>query len=335
MVAMERLIAVVAVLAGIVSAIDSTTTVSSGPAATHTIKVGWPVGQNNFFPNVIVNASVGATIRFSFQPQNHSVVKGDAENPCIPYDLVHKDGPMWWSGFQPTNTADSKHYDIKINDTEPVWFYCSAPGSCNENQMLGIINPPDTNGANLSALEEAASQLKFSLSPGENVPPESSVAPSSEGSGASPSSSPNSGGSGSSSVTLSSGAIAGIAIGGVVALALMGLLFFFVGRKKKGLEQPGGGMAAAAVSGPDMASPPMDPPMYHDPRYTYLPPDSPSSPPAWGPKPEMGAASGALADHPHRISELASQNYDPVELYTPGMHGTSPAVGRGDGPRLK
>lgn len=60
---MERLIAVVAVLAGIVSAIDSTTTVSSGPAATHTIKVGWPVGQNNFFPNVIVNASVGATIR--------------------------------------------------------------------------------------------------------------------------------------------------------------------------------------------------------------------------------------------------------------------------------
>jgi len=32
-------------------------------------------------------------------------------------------------------------YNITINDTQPLFYYCSAPGSCIENGMVGAINP--------------------------------------------------------------------------------------------------------------------------------------------------------------------------------------------------
>jgi hypothetical protein len=32
-------------------------------------------------------------------------------------------------------------WSIKINDTEPIFYYCGADGSCYKNQMIGVINP--------------------------------------------------------------------------------------------------------------------------------------------------------------------------------------------------
>jgi hypothetical protein len=32
-------------------------------------------------------------------------------------------------------------WNLTINDTSPIFFYCSAPGSCIDYQMVGAINP--------------------------------------------------------------------------------------------------------------------------------------------------------------------------------------------------
>ena len=32
-------------------------------------------------------------------------------------------------------------FRVEINDTEPIFFYCGAEGSCMEKHMIGAINP--------------------------------------------------------------------------------------------------------------------------------------------------------------------------------------------------
>lgn len=134
----------------------------------------------------------------------------------------------------------------------------------------------------------------------------------------------------SGSSGLSGGAIAGIVIGAVAAFALVGLLFFLVGRKKKSRELREKSAATEAghlpPKAPDaeqqMMGSPEHPPMY-DPRFSMQPP--PSSPRQWsGANIKTGHQSMMSEDfnherNPNRLSELPSQNYDPVEIYTPGL----------------
>jgi hypothetical protein len=49
----------------------------------------------------------------------------------------------FFSGMQVVDAvlADPPSYSIRVNDTEPIFFYCSAPGSCIDWQMVGVINP--------------------------------------------------------------------------------------------------------------------------------------------------------------------------------------------------
>lgn len=178
-------------------------------------------------------------------------------------------------------------------------------------------------------MHEAAKQVDYVLQPGEKVPSENPNAGKDEPS----SDSSDSSGGGSS---LSGGAIAGIVIGAVAAFALTGLLFFLVGRKKKSRELAEKNAAAVAAASPPAPQGMYDadqhpgvvgehPPMYHDPRYST---QMPASPRPWSDaNPKHGHVSmmseefnpTGLSNHPNRLSELPSQNYDPVEIYTPGL----------------
>jgi hypothetical protein len=35
----------------------------------------------------------------------------------------------------------SPTWDLLINDTEPIFYYCPARDSCDKSQMVGAINP--------------------------------------------------------------------------------------------------------------------------------------------------------------------------------------------------
>ncbi|KAI2483607.1 hypothetical protein Ptr902_05924 [Pyrenophora tritici-repentis] len=131
------------------STISSTTSSTSSAAAqTHTIQVG--LADHIFKPDTTV-ANIGDTIEFDFYPLNHSVVRAEYGFPCIPYEMIGNNKKGFFSGFKPVNAILSSPptYRIRINDTNPVFFYCSAPGSCLNYGMVGAINPNASTSANL------------------------------------------------------------------------------------------------------------------------------------------------------------------------------------------
>lgn len=129
---------------------------------------------------------------------------------------------------------------MKILDKDPIYFYCSAPGSCTnvgdctetryvfftntgwKFAMVGIINP--RNSSELEILKSRAKQMSYSLSPGEEPP--------SDHTETNRDSKPAAAAAAGNGEPLSGGAIAGIVIGAVASLSLIGLLFFLIGRKK-------------------------------------------------------------------------------------------------------
>lgn len=70
---------------------------------------------------------------FQFFPPNHSVVRSEYLLPCIPYELT---GPKvgFFSGFHVVDAIleEPPKWTLQINDTDPVFYYCSATGSCME-----------------------------------------------------------------------------------------------------------------------------------------------------------------------------------------------------------
>jgi hypothetical protein len=97
--------------------------------------------------------------------------------------------------------------------------------------MVGVINPNSTQSLALQI--NAAADADFEVAPGQPIPAEAtstlSYGPTSTGT---PTPNPPNSGGGGGGHTLSTGAIVGIAIGGVAFLAICAALFFFVGRSK-------------------------------------------------------------------------------------------------------
>lgn len=119
----------------------------------------------------------------------------------------------------------------------------------------------------------------------------------------------------------------GIVVSGITALVLVGLLFYFVGHKRK---DPSASESTAAEDGPAAEHPPV----YSDPRYSqthksrwsakplqdrYLAPGHPTMvsahPTMVSAHPSAVSGQEQQQQH-HRISELPAA-YDPVEIYTP------------------
>jgi plastocyanin len=207
----------------------------------------------------LTNISVGDTVTFEFYPLDHSVVQAEFGSACVPYSYADKDhaGKGFWTETQWVNTtADITHYNITINDTAPIFFYCAAPNSCIGELMVGAINANSTQ--TLASQIQAAKNADFQLAVGEPVPKE---ATSTILNGPTSSSSPSSGKSGGTH--LSGGAIAGIVVGAVAFLVCCAALFFYVGRSKSLKEvikrqDADANANRASTTGPDMGQVPND-----------------------------------------------------------------------------
>ena len=48
----------------------------------------------------------------------------------------------FFSGFMPVkpDAAMMPSYTIMVNDTKPIWYYCSQGDHCQDG-MVGVINP--------------------------------------------------------------------------------------------------------------------------------------------------------------------------------------------------
>lgn len=246
------------------SAGPSIVTASGSSHATHIVTVGKLLNQ--FDPDSLT-AKVGDVIQFAFYPTNHSVGRAEYHQACIPYEDTGEKKIGFWSGFFPVDKVlpNPPTWNLTINHTDPVFFYCAAPGSCINYQMVGLINPNES--VSLARQKQDASNAQYMLAPGQPFPSEDEVPAgdvnpeyneyneynekasgnSSSSSSSSSTSSPSAQATKSfaaipshtpaeSSQKLSTGAIVGIVIAGVVVAILVGALFFLLGRQKTILQ---------------------------------------------------------------------------------------------------
>lgn len=214
----------------ITSAPSSTSASSSSSRKPQTFTVEVGPGDFIYKPDRLDNVLVNDTVLFQFYPPDHSVARAEYGNPCVPYEYTGKDKVGFFSGVKYVDTAQNlAEWSLLINDTEPIFFYCTAPGSCIDHQMVGAINPNSTQ--TLAYQKTQAKQAKFMVVPGDPLPAEGSASLSAPA-GAATSTPPPSSSNQSHGVHLSGGAIAGIVVGAVAFLIICAALFFFVGRTK-------------------------------------------------------------------------------------------------------
>ncbi|KAH9868973.1 hypothetical protein J1614_008050, partial [Plenodomus biglobosus] len=211
---------------------SASSSVSSAPLQTHTIQVG--LADHKFVPNV-TQAAVGDTLEFRFYPLNHSVARAEYLMPCIPYEMSGPGKTGFFTGFHPVSAVldDPPSYSVRVNDTNPIFFYCSAPGSCINYGMVGAVNPGKDQ--DLEQHHQKAKDSTYMLNPGEPFPAEGEPEAGHggiNGTGAGDGGGTVSDTKGGSKPGLSSGAIAGIVVGGIAVIVLAALLFFFWGRTK-------------------------------------------------------------------------------------------------------
>ncbi|OJD16779.1 hypothetical protein AJ78_03069 [Emergomyces pasteurianus Ep9510] len=117
-------------------------------------KIDVKVGDDGltFSPSTI-KASAGDDVVFHFFPRNHDVAAGPFDAPCTPSDNGFYSGLINVDGSQPDAT-----FTVRINDTKPLWLYCTTRGHC-QGGMSAVINPP-AGGNTLEAYQEASKKAQ-------------------------------------------------------------------------------------------------------------------------------------------------------------------------------
>ncbi|KIK95887.1 hypothetical protein PAXRUDRAFT_826548 [Paxillus rubicundulus Ve08.2h10] len=118
----------------------TTTALGSGVGMTHTVIVAPTQGVLRYVP-FVVNASVGDTIQFVWNANNHTVTKSSELGICN-----KTMDALFSSGVQNKSFV----FTQTVNDTNTTFYYCGTPGHCQKG-MFGIINPPNAAmGSNMS-----------------------------------------------------------------------------------------------------------------------------------------------------------------------------------------
>lgn len=141
---MRSVIFIAAALTTFAYAEDSSSTTSAsatgttGVPATSTYDVKVGADGLKFDPESLT-ASPGDLVNFHFFASNHSVAQSSFDKPCQPLD----GDKGIFSGFFTASGKDeaSQVFSMRMNDTEPVWLYCSSGDHCKGGQSM-VINPP-------------------------------------------------------------------------------------------------------------------------------------------------------------------------------------------------
>lgn len=82
-------------------------------------------------------------VQFQFLAGNHTVTQSDFDHTCKPIGEVNPAIQGIFSGFQPVAASASKNefpvFTIMVNDTKPIWLYCSQGPHCKMGMSM-VIN---------------------------------------------------------------------------------------------------------------------------------------------------------------------------------------------------
>jgi plastocyanin len=103
------------------------------------MRVGSTNGSLTFSPDNI-KAAVGDMVQFQFAPANHTVTQSTFDQPCQPISLNTNNTGIF-SGFMPVTASATEvpTYTVLINNTTPIWLYCSQGKHCQAG-MVAVIN---------------------------------------------------------------------------------------------------------------------------------------------------------------------------------------------------
>ena len=119
-------------LGGFSSLVSSQAANGTTNSTVYSVTVG--LGGLVFNPRTIL-APVGSTVQFNYYPMNHSVAQSSFDSPCTPLNNG------LFSGYVPVSANESStSFVISINDTNPIYLYCSQALHCQAG-MVAIINP--------------------------------------------------------------------------------------------------------------------------------------------------------------------------------------------------
>ncbi|KAI6030011.1 hypothetical protein EDC04DRAFT_2572685 [Pisolithus marmoratus] len=110
----------------------ATATGTAGAGTSHTVIVAPTQGILRYVP-FVVNASIGDTIVFLWNANNHTVTKSSELAICN----KTMDAP-----FASGEQNKSFVFQQMVNNTNSTYYYCGTPGHCQKG-MFGIINPPN------------------------------------------------------------------------------------------------------------------------------------------------------------------------------------------------
>ena len=125
------------------AATSSSTGTATAKDGVHIVRVGQSAsGQAGliFEPNDL-KVPTGDTVEFHFWPQAHSVAQSTFAAPCQPVN-ASTGGQGFFSG--PVKVASGMSpttWSVKVNGTDPIWFYCATGKHC-QGGRVGVINAP-------------------------------------------------------------------------------------------------------------------------------------------------------------------------------------------------
>jgi len=119
-------------------------------AKTIAIQVG--EGGLKYAPNS-TTAAVGDILEFQFVASTHNVVQGAFNTPCSVGNITNGFAAPF---VNVTAVGTHEAYQVTVNNTDPIWYYCSVTGHCQDG-MVGVVNPPDAStGKTLAAYAAGA-----------------------------------------------------------------------------------------------------------------------------------------------------------------------------------
>ncbi|KAG6015988.1 hypothetical protein E4U54_002579 [Claviceps lovelessii] len=95
-----------------------------------------------YFPDRI-QAQPGSMVQFQFWAGNHTVTQSSFDKPCVSISSVNASARGIFSSFQPVAASRDMGmipvFTVLINDTKPIWLFCSQGPHC-QMGMAMVIN---------------------------------------------------------------------------------------------------------------------------------------------------------------------------------------------------